>query len=214
LGDVVDHVPRTRFLHGDTIDDQSLVQTLHRIAKELLGYDPGALRRKGVVTLAHEPVRGHAIATWWTAPAVGDIHRHHVAEHVVVRAVGGDVFASAAEDDGHLHFPLDAVTAKGHDDFIAVADNGAAGGFQEEVGHAPVLLTLADAAGQLVIVAAFAGVGIEVDGRVHDLAGILDGRHDVHRCHRVDEAALARAQQVLFHQPVDDLVDAVLEAIL
>ena len=80
----MDHVAGPGFLNSHAVDDQSLVKALHRIAIELFWHDPGAMWRERVVALADEPVRTGAVAAGRTSATIGDIHRNHVTEYVVV----------------------------------------------------------------------------------------------------------------------------------
>ena len=179
LRDIVDHVAGPGFLNSHAVDDQSLVKALHWIAIELFWHDPGAMWRERVVALADEPVRTGAVAARRTSATIGDIHRNHVTEHVVVRTSRGNVFARATEDDGHFDFPFDPITSEGHYDIVTVADDCSTGGLQEQVGNAAVYLTVASSRGQLIIVASLAGMCIEVHGSIHDFAWILNWSHDV-----------------------------------
>ena len=176
----MNHIAGLGLLYGDAVDNGDLMQSLHGIAVEFLGHDPGAVGCEGVVAFANEPVRAYAVAAGWATAAIRDVHGNHVAEDVIIGAVGGNILAGLAKDDGHFDLVLYLVAAVGHDDVFTVADNRAAGWLEEKVGYAAILLALFGAASEFVVVAAFAGVCVEIHRRIHDFAGVLNRRHDVH----------------------------------
>ncbi len=207
----MDHVPRLGFLNGHAVDDQALVQALHRIAVELFWNNPRPLGGERVMALTDEPVLTGAVTTRRTPATIGYIHGDHVAEHVVVGSARRDVLTLTPEYDSQLDLPFDSVTAIRHHDVITAADDRAAGRLEEQVRYPPILLSLPGPLRQLLRGAAFTRVCVEVDRGIHVLAGIHDRRKDVHVFDTVNVVCF---EQVITHHVVYDLVDPRLQTVL
>ena len=209
----MDHVAGLGVLQHRAADAEGLAQVLHRVAVELLGHDPRALRREGVVALAHEPVRAGGVAAGGAPAAVGDVDRDHVAEDVVLRVAGRHVLRRPAHDRAELDLPVGAVAAVRNHDGVAVAHHRAAAGLEEQIGHAALFAPPAHLGRPLFGARAFADVAVEVDRGVQNLARVHDGRPGPQFVDVVDEVGAVGAQPV-GHHVVDDLVQPVLQAVL
>ena len=133
---------------------------------------------------------------------------------MVVRPVCRDVLTRLAKYDGHFNFIFYFIPPVRHDDIVTIAYYRAPGWFEEQVGYASVFLTLPRTLGQLLCGAAFTGMRVEVHGRVHNLAGILNGRHDIDIGNRMNVVRLISGfQKAFFVQPVHDFVNTVLQSV-
>ncbi len=65
------------------------------------------------------------------APTVGDVHGGHVAEHVVLSGIGGNVLGRSPDYRAELDFPVVAVAAVRNDHRFRIADHGSLAGFHE-----------------------------------------------------------------------------------
>ena len=145
----VDHVACARLLHLLAAHAEGLVQVLHRVAVELLRHDPRAHWREGVVALADEPVGRERVSARRSSSPVGDVDGDRVAEDVVRRVGGRDVLGGAADHRAEFDLPVGAVAAVRDDHLVAVADDRAPAGLQEEIGDAAVLPALPAGLGAL-----------------------------------------------------------------
>ena len=133
---------------------------------------------------------------------------------MIICSVGRNVFASATEDNSHLDFIFNLITTIRHDDIFTIAYDCAPSWLEEKIRDSTILAPLFCSLSELVVVAAFARVGIKIYRCVHDFAGVLDRRHDVDVGHWVDKITHRTAtQKLFFYEPIDDLVDAVFKAV-
>lgn len=73
----------------------------------------------------------HRFAACWPPPTLGDVHGYHLAEHVVLSVIGGNVLGRSPDYRAELDFPVGAVAAARNDHRFRIADHGYSAGFHE-----------------------------------------------------------------------------------
>ena len=127
----MNHVASSGFLHFLFADLKALPELLHRFAVKLLRCDPWALSSEGDMAFSDKRVRVKRIAAFWPPPTLGDVHGDHLAEHVVLSVIGGNVLGLSPDYRADLDFPVGAFAAARNDHRFRIADHGYSAGFHE-----------------------------------------------------------------------------------
>ena len=164
------------------------------------------LRRKGVVALADKPVACKPGAARWSATAIGDVHRYHIAEYVFFSVVCGNVFSGFADHCPQFDLPVGAITAVRNDDLSAIADNSAPTWFDKQIRYAAFLAPKSPRFPAFLVSARFVHMAVEIDGRVENDARIHDRRQRANIHYVVNIVRTVVSKVITRNQMIDDFV--------
>ena len=105
----MNHVTRSRLLHGLTVYAERLPHFCHRIAIKLLRYDPRSHGCERIMSFADEPVGPQGIATGRATASIRDIHGDGITKYIGFSIFRRYILGRPTDNRAQFHFPVRSV---------------------------------------------------------------------------------------------------------